>query len=178
MKRLLCLTLALLLSLSLTAAAQAERYTAGTYYTIEYPDSLTLDDTSYTDENSEDYTWLFLLQGDDYLIDASLSPADGYEGVSLFSQDEADRQAYVDQTLEDYSAYGIALVDTLTVENVPFYLFSLDEGDGPYYYAETIANGVSILFTCYYNDAETALDAALLSDFETVLKTFRPAGQA
>ena len=178
MKKLCTLSLALLLLLTLTfATASAERYTAGSYYTIDYPDTLTLDDTTYTDETTTDYTWLFLLDGDTYLIDAALTPAEGYEGVSLYSASEADQKAYVQDTLEAYNGYGIQLADAIVVNgSIPFYIFSMDEGDGPYYFAETIANGTSINFSCYYDDAETALDAALLSEFETVLKTFKPIG--
>lgn len=176
MRKLAALSLALLLTLSLTVAS-AQTYTAGTYYTIDYPDTLTLDDTSYTDENTEDYTWLFMLSADDYLIDASISPADGYEGFSLYNASDADRQAYVDDTLDTYADDKAALVETLTVDgDIPFYIFSMEDSDGVYYYAETLANGASINFACYYNDASTPLDDTLLGNLKTVLTTFRRAG--
>jgi len=173
----LALTLMLVLSLSLTAAA-AETYTAGSYYTIEYPDdTLTLDDTSYTEDSTEDSTWLFMLEGDDYLIDASIGKLDGYEGVSLYSASDEDKAAYVADTLEDFADESPALADTLnTASGVPFYIYSLESSDGAYYYAETIANGVSVNFCCYYNDTELPLDADLLAAFESILSTFQPAG--
>lgn len=174
MKKLAAFSLALLMALSLTAAS-AQTYMAGNYYTIDYPDTLTLDDTSYTDENTEDNTWLYMLEGDSYLIDASISTASGYEGFSLYNASEADRQSYVDDTLDAYADDNATLVDTLTVGNVPFYIFSMEDSDGPYYYAETLANGASINFCCYYNDANATPDEALLKNLEAVLTTFKPA---
>lgn len=173
MKKLAALSLSLLLTLSLTVAFAAT-YTAGNAYTIDYPDTLTLDNTTYTDESTSDYTWLFMLSNDDYLIDASISPATGYEGFSLYNASDADKQAYVDDTLDAYSDANAVLVDTLTVDgDIPFYVFSMDDSDGVYYYAETLANGNSINFTCYYDDGNAALDATLLGNFEAVLNTFR-----
>jgi len=173
MKKLAALSLALLMTLSLTVASAAT-YTAGNAYTIDYPDTLTLDNTSYTDESTSDYTWLFMLSNDDYLIDASISPATGYEGFSLYNASDADKQSYVDDTLDAYYDANAVLVDSLTVDgNIPFYVFSMEDSDGVYYYAETLANGNSINFSCYYNDGNAALDDTLLANFEAVLKTFR-----
>ena len=177
MKKLAALSLALLMALSLTAAS-AQTYMAGNYYTIDYPDTLTLDDTSYTDENTEDNTWLYMLEGDSYLIDASISTASGYEGFSLYNASEADRQSYVDDTLDAYADDNATLADTLTVGDVPFYIFSMEDSDGAYYYAETLANGASINFCCYYNDAGATPDETLLKNLEAVLATFKPASAA
>ena len=175
MKKLAALTLALLMTLSLTAAF-AQTYTAGQYYTIDYNDDLTLDNTSYTSENTTDNRWLFMLYNDDYLIDAALSAASGYEGVSLYAADQTVRDAYVDDTLEAYADENIQFVEELTtVSGFPFYVFSMDGSDGAYYYAETIANGSSVNFCCYYNDANAALDDTLLQNFAEMLITLRPA---
>ncbi|NLI22923.1 MAG: hypothetical protein GX418_15420 [Clostridiales bacterium] len=173
MKKLAALSLALLLALSLTAAT-AETYAAGSYYTIDYPETLTLDNTSYTDESSADYEWLFMLTGEDYLIDASLSPVSDYEGFSLYSATEDEKQAYVEDTLSAYSDESAVLTDTLTTgEGVPFYIFTMEDSDGVYLYAETIANGQSVNFCCYYNDGSAAPDDTLLGYLRTVLETFR-----
>ena len=178
MRKLAALTLTLLLVVSLgQTAAVAETYTAGSYYTIEYPDTLTLDNTSYTDESTEDSTWLFMLEGDDYLIDANIGKVEGYEGVSLFSASDEVRETYVADTLDAFADENPALADTLeTASGVPFYIYSMEGSDGAYYYAETIANGVSVNFYCYYHDSELALDSDLLTAFEDVLGTFKPAG--
>ena len=176
MKKFATLTLALMLTFSLTAAFAQTTYTAGQYYTIDYNDELTLDNTSYTSENTADNLWLFMLYNDDYLIDAALSAASGYEGVSLYDADQSVRDAYKDDTLEAFADENIAFVDEVTtVSGFPFYIFSMDGSDGAYYYAETIANGSSVNFCCYYNDATATLDDALLQNFETMLITLRPA---
>lgn len=175
MKKLIALTLALLLTFSLTAAF-AQTYTAGQYYTIDYNDDLTLDNTSYTSENTSDNLWLFMLYNDDYLIDAGLSAAEGYEGVSLYAADQDVRDAYVKETLESFADDNIQLVDELTtVSGFPFYLYSMEDSDGAYYYAETIANGSCVSFCCYYHDANAPLDDTLLQHLSEMLITLRPA---
>ena len=178
MKKLAALTLALLLTMSLTAAC-AQTYTAGNWFSVDYADSLTLDDTSYTGDNTDDYRWLFTLSDDTYLIDASLNTAEGYEGVSLYSATADDRDAYVQDTLDAFADDQAELVQTVELDNgIPFYIFSMEDSDGPYYYAETIANGNSLNFCCYYADANTALDDALLGKLVTLLKTFKPVTSA
>lgn len=174
MKKLAALALTLLLALSLTAA-YAQTYTAGTYYTVEYSDDLTLDNTSYTEDNTEDSSWLFMLSNDQYIIDAGIDVADGYEGFSLYNASEADRAAYQEDMLDAYADENIKLIQTLDLPSgVPFYIYSIEDSDGDYYYAETIANGNSVNFCCYYADAGVALDDALLANLVKVLNTFQP----
>ena len=172
MKKLVALSLALLLVLSLTVAS-AEAYSAHGYYTIDYPATLTLDDTSYTDENTTDDIWLFMLSDDAYLIDAYITKLDDYAGFSLYSATDAEKETYVKDTLDAYADQNAALADTLvTAEGIPFYVYAMEESDGVYYFAETIANGASINFCCYYDDAKKPLDSALLTNLEAVLSTF------
>lgn len=175
MKKLAALALALLMALSLTSAF-AQTYTAINYYTIDYDENdLTLDDTSYTSENTADSQWLFMLSNDEYIIDASIDAVDGYEGFSLFSASQADRDSFVSDTLDSFSDENAALVKTVELSGgIPFYIFSMDNSDGPYYYAETIANGNSVNFCCYYVDASAALDDALLAHLVELLNTFKP----
>ncbi len=176
MKKWTALLVALLLPF---AAASAQTYTASTYYTIDYPDTLTLDDTSYKSDSTEDYLWLFLLDGGTYYIDASISTADGYEGFSLFNATEEEKQAYLDDSLADFADQNATFADIITTDGgIPFYVFSMKDSDGPYYFAETIANGSSISFCCYYEDISATPDAPLLSHLKTVLKTFRPVTQS
>ena len=167
---------AALVALCLPLVAFAETYTAGGYYTIDYPEAYTLDDTSYTDESTEDNLWLFLLDGETYLIDASVATVEGYEGFSLIGATDEEKQQYVETTLDSFAGQNAVLADTLTAASgVPFYVFSMEDSDGPYYYAETILNGTSAYFYCYYDDTTRAPDAALMADLKTVLQTFRPA---
>lgn len=178
MKKLAALSLALMLVLSLTLAS-AETYQAGEYYKIDIPDTTALDDVSYVAENTPEYSWLFMLVSDQWLIDATFSLAEGYEGASLYNASSDDVDAYVDDTLDAYADRQITLVDTLSLDNgIPFFIYSMDDGDGAYYYAETIIDGRSFNFSAYYNDAELPLDTALLNNLQQVLKTFEPVTQA
>ncbi|MEA4999618.1 MAG: hypothetical protein VB087_09555 [Candidatus Limiplasma sp.] len=175
MKKLTALTLAILLALSLVQGAAAATYVAGEYYTIDYPDTLTLDDTTYSDEHTEDSRWLFLLYDDDYLIDATLNRVTDYEGESLYNADQAERDAYVADTLAAFADDNIELVrEITTVSGFPFYIYSREGTDGVFYYAETIANGTSVNFTAYYADAARPLDNDLLETLTEVLITLRP----
>ena len=125
MKKLAALSLALLFALGMTAAA-AETYTAQGFYTIEYPEGLTLDNTSYTDESNDDNVWLYLLTNDDYMIDAYITKLDEYTGFSLYSATESERENYVTDTLDDYADYAASLVETVTTaEGIPFYVYSM-----------------------------------------------------
>ncbi len=175
MKKIVALTLAALLALS-TGFASAATYTAGRYYTMDYDDqAFWLDDTSYTGENADDYIWLYMLYDDSMVIDAALAPAYGYEGVNLYEADEDEREAYVAETLESFADYNAVYVDALTsVSGYPFYIFSMEGEDGPYYFGETIIGGTSVNLSCYYSD-EAAPDDALLEALERLLITIRPA---
>lgn len=174
MKKLMAVLLALAL---LCGVAAAETYTAGSYYTIDYPDTLSLDDSSYTDDSTTTSTWLFMLLGDNYMIDASVSTVEAYAGFSLQSADDTEKQNYINEVMSTFADQTPAQVDTFTAaDGVPFYVFSMEDSDGQYYYAETIVSGERINFCCYYYDASVAPDAALLSALKTVLSTYRAAG--
>jgi len=176
MKKLIAVLLSLSMLLTLSAAAAAS-YTAGDYYTVDYPETMTVDDESYTDENTEDDLWLFMLVGDDYLIDAGLTTVEVYEGFSLYNATDAQKADYIAEALETFADSNPSLVDIVDSQSdIPFYIYSLEDSDGMYYYAETISNGVSVYFCCYYYDAETLPDATLLRNLESVLTSFRPAG--
>lgn len=179
MKRLAALTLAILLALALAAPALADTYAAGQYFTVDYPDDLTLDDATYTGDTTNDYIWLFMLYNDQHVIDASLSPATGYENVSLYEATQEERDAYLADMLDAYADSNAVFVDTLTtVSGFPFYIYTMDDGDGAYYYAQTIINGTSVDLCAYYQDVETAPDQALLDKLAEVLITLRPVDEA
>lgn len=177
MKRLAALALALLMALGV-ACASAETYTAGNFYTLDYPEELTLDNETYTADTTDDYIWLFMLYGD-YVIDAALTPAEGYEGVNLYEATEDERLTYLDDTLEAFADESAKYVDELTsTGGYPFYILSMDSEDGPYYYAETLIQGTSVNFCCYYDDESAALDQDLLDSFMQVLTSVRPVDTA
>lgn len=178
MKKLFALTLAALLAFTLTAATAAT-YTAGNFYTLDYPDDLTLDDTSYTGETTDSYIWLYMLSNEDYAIDAALEPVVEYAGKSLYEMTQEERDAYVDFALTDFATDNAEYVDEVTsTSGFPFLIFTMDSGDGTYYFAETLIEGTSVNLCCYYNDADSAPDDALLQAFEQVLITIRPVDEA
>jgi hypothetical protein len=178
MKKLVALTLAVLLVLSATFASAAT-YSAGNYYTLDYDDSLTLDHTTYNGDTTDDYIWLFMLYNEMYMVDAALEPAPGYEGVSLYEADEDAREAYVAETLDTFADSNAAYVDALTsVSGYPFYVYSMEDSDGVYYYGETIISGTSVNLCCYYFDTAAKLDDTLLEAFERLLITIRPVDTA
>jgi hypothetical protein len=175
MKKRIALTLLALL-LCTAALASAGTYSAGAYYTLDYDDGYTLDDTTYTGDTNAEYIWLFMLFDAQITIDAALEPATGYEGVNLYEMNEAEREAYVADTMEVFADSNAAYVDDVTsVSGYPFYIFSMDDGDGAYYYAETLIEGTSVNLLAYYRDDTATLDAALLTALEEVLITIRPA---
>ena len=51
----------------------------------------------------------------------------------------------------------------------------MQESDGAYYFAETIANGMGVDFYAYYEDASLPLDDALLTNLHSVLASLRKA---
>lgn len=176
MKKIVALTLAALLVFSI-GFAFAATYTAGKYYTMDYDaHAFWLDNTSNTEENTDDYKWLYMLYDDNMVIDAVLVPAYGYEGVNLYEADEDEREAYVAETLESFAEYNAVYVDALTsVSGYPFYIFSMEDEDGPYYFGETIIGGTSVNLNCYYSDKTAEPDDALLEALEELLITIRPA---
>ena len=85
-----------LLALSLilcVAAASAQPYAAGAYYSIDYPDSFTLDNASYTDQSTEENQWLFMLTGNDCLIDAAATTVEDYKGFTLADATSTEKSA-------------------------------------------------------------------------------------
>ena len=178
MKKLAAGLLALLMTLTLTLAT-AETYSAGSYYTIDYPDTLTLDTATDDEENTQDYQWLFMLYNDQLTIEATLAKADGYDSVSLYEATEDERDAYVQDTLDAYADDNIAFVEELTtVSGFPFYIYTMEDDDGTYYFAETIARGVSVNFYAYYEADNAAPDEALLTTLAEMLTTLRPVDDA
>ncbi|MEG0742938.1 MAG: hypothetical protein RR521_11965 [Clostridia bacterium] len=171
------LILSVLLALGLTSAHAAE-YTANSTFTITYDDAVfTLDDTGYPSNIATDdtYRWLFLLNSDEYLIDVSMESWHllGYEGDSLLTASEAEKQAYVADAL---SAYSATLLKTVEVgsEKIPFVLFYINAEGGDCLVAETLVSGYVIDFNAYYRDASRDADDALAEHLLAILDSFTP----
>jgi hypothetical protein len=176
MKKFIAVLLSLSMALAL-AAAGADTYTVDAHYTVEYPDTMALDDTAHADESTQNNVWLFMLEGEGFLIDAYLTTLENYDpDFSLSAAGEAGIQAYLDEVTEAFSDRSPeAAGSVITDGGIPFYIFRLTDADGPYLYAETIENGVGVNFICYYVDGVTEPDEALLGTLEALLQTFTPA---
>ena len=159
------------------ACAAAASYTAGEYYTVTYPDTMRLDDTTYVDENTQDYQWLFTLTGSGVMIDAYWSVMDEYQDFSLSHAGNAQRLAYLNDVAATFADEDPQLVETVASQGgLQFYVFLMTDLQGSYYYAEVIENGVCASFLCYYAYGDP--DAALLETLETLLRSVGPPPEA
>lgn len=174
MKKKMAILLALALVFALSTAA-ADAYLVAGYYTIEYPDTLQLDSETYSLDNTEDDIWVYLLENDDYIIDAYLTATGIYEDFSLTGADESGIAEYLEEAMTSFDEQNPSLADVFTANSgTVFYIYSMSDSTGPYLFAETIEDGISINFICYYFDATAEADAALLEALETVLVTYVP----
>lgn len=174
--RLTALLLALMLALP--CAAGAETHTVEGLYSVEYEDGLTLDTTTYLLDRTDTYTWLFMLYGDEYTIDASMTKLEGYDGFSLYNATEEQRASYASDTLQALSDYDAELLSTMSVvyegAEIPFYIFSCKDENGAYLMGETIAGGYALDFYCYYEDGARSADDALTQRLVSLLQSFTP----
>ena len=175
MKKLVSTLLALALCLSLGAACAAE-YTVPGLCTITYDDTvLTMDNETYVDENTDAYHWCFLLYNDLYSIDMDMEQLEAYEGLSLFSATDEEKEAYKTALMEDMDAAFLSVLEVPVGSFViPFYIFSSENEEGPYLMAETVTQGTAIDFYAYYNDATLPVDDALTEALTTLVATFKP----
>lgn len=173
-----CLLLAAVLLCALCTPALAVEYNAADIYTIHYDAAVwQLDDMTYSDEASDEYVWLFMLYNaqKDVLIDASIEKIPEFEGLTLFMAGEAERNEYLRATLDAFQDQSIKHIATIlpTTLEIPFYVYSLEDEEGGYVYAETIVNGNAIIFNAYHGRSTGSTDA-LLPALEEVLATFTP----
>lgn len=157
-----------------------EGYTAPGVFSIAYDDSAyTLDTVAYADENigvSNGAYWFFILYNDTFMFDASMTPIEGYEGMSLCGADADARQSYVDDMLDIYGSEDAQLLTMVPAgsQGVPFYVFSCRDESGAYLMAETVIKGRAIDFLAYYNDSALPADDALAQALTELLSTFEP----
>lgn len=175
MKKLLALLLCTLFCLACTWALAAD-YTVPGLFTITYDDTVyELDDNSYLSEKADDgFTWLFILYGDDALIDVEAEKLMDFPDLTFLSASEEERQAYVDYFLDSYADEDAELIASLTStkDGIPFYVFSMQDEDGLYYQAETVVKGYALDFYGYYENREP--DDALLEDMKALVESFIP----
>ena len=167
--RLLSLLLAALLLLGAGSACAAEHTISG-LFSITYDETVfTLDHSSYCDDSTPEHRWLFVLCSEDALIDVDMQPAGDYAVQSLDGADEAALKIYIDEM----SFVGCEYIETVDAGEIPFGLFRMNDENGPYLLAETIANGWCIDFYAYY-DQDAPVDEALVQALRSVVRTYRP----
>ncbi len=173
MRKWIAVLLSLFMMLSL-ATACAVSYTAGDYYAIEYPVGLRIDNTSHTAESTADNTWLFMLGDNEYVIDAYVTRLNDYDpDFNLSTADDAGKQAYADEVSATLADEHPTFLNAITAKSgTVFYLFHMEDDQGSYLYAETIRNGLSMNFFCYYFDPDAGPDVALRETLESILYTF------
>ena len=170
--RLLMMVLLLLL---LTPHALAGEFTAAGLFTVTYDDSLTMDDVSYQYETTDLYRWFFVLYGDDFVIDANTEWMELFDGVSLHTATQEERDAYLQDMADYYPEASYLQTITATHSGIPFYVFRFESDEGPFLLAETVVNGYAIDFYAYYYDESQAPDDALMEALTALLQTFTPA---
>lgn len=176
-KKGMALLAALALMFTLTSALAAD-YSVSGLFSITYDDSVfTLDDTSCQSQNTNTYRWLFLLSASEHLVDVSTELIEGYESLTLATATEDERQAYLNDTLDSFSEDSATYLEMVEVNGTPFYMYQMEDGEGPYLLAETIVNGCSIDFFAYYDNAEHSADEALMAMLTELLSTFEPTAQ-
>ncbi len=178
MKKSVFAALLALLMCALCLPALAVEYNAAGVYTIQYDENAyRMDDTTYLEENTEDYVWLYMLYNGttDVFIDAALEQIPDFEGLTLFTADAQSRSSYLEATLDAFADQSIKYVDTITVSDyqIPFYVYTMEDEDGSFLYAETIVNGCAIHFNANHPEGGGISDT-LLAALEELLLTFAP----
>lgn len=178
MKPVRLLLVLLLLIVVPLSPAWAREYGAGKYFSIVYDErAYQLDDLTYCDESTgEDHVWFFILYNDEFMFDVSMSAHACDGGISLASADAAQKTTYLSCVLSLNSADNATLLQVVEAgeSQIPFYLFSLHNEDGPYLKAETVVNGQAFDFLAYYNDSSKPVDQRLQDELIKLLGSFKP----
>ena len=152
MKKRLFGFLPLIFILLLCLSAQAAEYTPNGVFRIEYDETqLTLDDTTYKGDSTATYQWLFLLHDENNVLDISTETIKEYEGVTLYTADDAVLRRYQQDVLDAFSDKNAVFVTQRIVSDlrIPFFIFRLQDEEGTYYLAETVINGQVFDFQSY-----------------------------
>lgn len=181
LSRKLCFLAALLLLCVLCMPALAAEYNAGGIFTIQYDETdWQIDNLTYNNETTEEYNWLFLLykESTDVSIDVAMEQVAEFGGLNLFSADAVKRAAYLEATLDAFQDLNMKYLTTITVSDweIPFYVYTMEDEEGQYLYAETIVSGCSINFHACHALSSQRSDA-LLPALEEILTTFTPVAE-
>lgn len=152
MKKRLFRFLSLIFALLLCLPAQAAEYRPNGVFRIEYDETkFTLDDTTYKADSTATYQWLFLLHDENNVLDVSTETIKEYEGVTLYTADDAVLRRYQQDVLDAFSDKNAVFVTQRIVSElrIPFFIFRMQDEEGTYYLAETVINGQVFDFQSY-----------------------------
>lgn len=141
-----------------------QTYTCDGLFSFIVPGGMWLDDTAYADDFELGQTWRFMLYDSTRAIDVTKVSALGrYEGQSLVSMTDEEladyRETFLDQNVGQNAEYLDSICST--DGSLRFMIFSVKDGSGLYYTAETLMNGAIYAFDCYRADITDAQESDL-----------------
>ena len=175
------LAAALVLALACPALAEAAQTFTTPYYTLEIPRDWQIDTSDL--ETDDDFQELGVLLSPDVpglVIEAGLLHYEELSELSLWNADDETIQNYIDFMLEALEDDSPKYEKKLEIGEIPFFVFSAQDEDGPYCYVDTITNGYAVAFYVYNADTDDDRLLPLTDDdwaqFEAILSTFKPVG--
>lgn len=180
MKRLISLSLALLLVLSACCALAEVEFTTK-YFTIPLPDGWKADTDTSDEEQEEGFEFLgycYENKAKGLVVEAYLVYYEELKDKSLWNADDAEVQEYVDVILEEYADEKPEYLGVVKAGEIPFVLIKATDQDGEYLYADTLTNGYAIQFAAYVTDEKAQqsfpLQDADIAQFKAILEAFKP----
>lgn len=179
MKKLTAIILSLLLTLGIfSAMAGGETFTTK-YFTMELPEGWEIDTSDLqSEENLEDLGLFYDAEGKGLAVEAFKTYYEDLKDFKLWELDDDTLKDYAALVLEDFEEDNPVFLDIVKAGSIPFVLFKAADEDGDYLYADTVANGHTIVFMAYVldKDGETILPLTdeYIEEFKTILNTFKP----
>lgn len=180
MKRLISLSLALLLVLSACCALAEVEFTTK-YFTIPLPDGWKADTDTSDVKQDEDSEFLGIFYEDKVkglVVEAYLVYYEELKNVSLWNSDFADMPDYFNDVMKAFEDENPENLGIVKAGSIPFVLIKATDKDGEYLYAETVTNGYAIQFAAYVTDEKAQesfpLQDADIAQFKAILEAFKP----
>ena len=174
MKRILCLLLVLLV-LPLGEALAAD-YDFNGAFQVTCPDGWELDRDFGSGGNTETFRVLGAFETYTSRIEVSISDDRAYyEDFSLPTRQDSQFYGYLSELMamlenaEDTVSCEYLKAISSKDQKALFQLFYVDDGDGGYYYADTMVKGCTLLFYAYSTQSLLNTSARQLAELETLL---------
>lgn len=160
----------------LLGAASAKTYRVENAFALTYPQEWTYDNVTYCQDNTEESIWLVDLYDDQFSVGVYMDYYPDWEEFSLFSASEREIRRYAEDLVEQLTdGEGQAeWIDTIrTPSGVPFVLLTVEDADGQYLCAETMASGWAI-YLFGYASWEEEISPEYAEAFREIVSSFRP----